>query len=195
VRKTAFALAALLIGLLPSASNAQLPGGNVFVGYSFTNAYPPLGSRIGLNGWDASLEGKFLPFVGVVADFSGHYGSENAPQTTVCPTPTGSLPGGCVGPTNAIVHEYNYLFGLRGSFSVSKFRPFAEALFGATRVTETATSFSSTDTSFTEALGAGLDYHLIPLLSWRIEADDLHTGNFSISHDNLRLSTGLVLRF
>lgn len=188
---------AALVGVvfLPCFSHAQLPSGNVFVGYSFANAYPPSGARLNLNGWDASVEAKFLPFVGAVADVSGHYGSANVAGTGTCPTPTGGSPGGCILTTNANVSEYDYLFGLRGSVSISKIRPFAEALFGATRIDETNSGISTTSTTFSEALGGGLDYHFFPLLSWRIEADDLHTGNFNISHNNLRLSTGLVLKF
>src|SRR2546426_10291298 len=61
---------------------AQIPTrGNIFAGYSYMRAdsdvfpatIPPSG--VNFNGWEGSLEGKFLPWIGVVADFGGNYGS------------------------------------------------------------------------------------------------------------------------
>jgi opacity protein-like surface antigen len=190
-----FASAALIFLALAGAAYAQVPAGNVYVGYSYLSTDLGSGSQIGLNGWNASLEGKILPFFGVVADFSGGYGSAGATASGICPTPVGSLPGGCVLSVNASVHENNYLFGLRGSFSVGKIRPFAEAMVGASHLSEGASGLSISDTSFAEALGGGLDYHLIPLLSWRVEADYLQTHRFTANQNNFRVSTGLVFRF
>ena len=46
--------------------------------------------RANLNGWEGSLEGKVVPWVGIVADLSGHYGSQNFP--TICPVIAGPCP-------------------------------------------------------------------------------------------------------
>src|SRR2546429_9998675 len=71
---------------------AQIPTrGNIFAGYSYMRAdsdvFPATipTSGVNFNGWEGSLEGKFLPWIGVVADFGGNYGSA---QTA--PLPTGS---------------------------------------------------------------------------------------------------------
>jgi hypothetical protein len=192
------AAVAFALFLLEGAGLAQVPtNGNVFFGYSYTSVYLTSGSRTNLNGWNGSVEGKILPFVGVVADFSGYYGSATSPFSGACPVPVGGSPGGCVATTSDHVSDYAFLFGLRGSFSVKKIRPFAEALFGATHlnVNASGSGASTSTTSFAQALGAGLDYHLIPLLSLRLQADDLHAGSYAISHNNLRLSTGLVIHF
>src|SRR5262245_59970879 len=133
---------------------AQVPtSGNIFFGYSYYNT-DLNGSRNNLNGWEGSIEGKFLPFSGIVADFSGHYGSEDF---TAC--------NGfdCV-TFNTDVTQHNYLFGPRVSMSVGRFRPFAEALIGAARAN--AHNFTS-DTSFASAVGGGLDYGFLRVLAWR----------------------------
>src|SRR5262249_27495663 len=98
--------------LLSLAASAQIPKGNVFVGYSYNRADLNGGEHANLNGWDGSLEGKVLPWVGIVADLSGHYGSPHGVSTK----------------------EYNFLFGPRVSVSVGKIRPFAHFLFGASHI-------------------------------------------------------------
>ena len=166
--------------LLTTAGFAQIPtSGNVFFGYSYMNADLVPGSRTNLNGWNGSVEGKVFPFIGIVADFSGHYGSQDLPAIGV----------------NANVGEHNFLFGPRVSASVGKFRPFAHALFGAAHISESATGFSDSNTSFAYTLGGGIDYRLISLLGWRVQADFLQTRFFSNTQNNVRISTGLVVHF
>ena len=61
------------------AASAQIPTrGNVFFGYSYGSADFSSTNRTNLNGWNGSLEGKVLPWVGFVADFSGLYGSQDS---------------------------------------------------------------------------------------------------------------------
>jgi len=83
-----------LLGLLvlfacSSLATAQLPKANLFLGYSYQNAdLNGNGSdRSNLNGWEGTLEGKFLPFIGLVLDFSGHYGAADINATPLCPHP------------------------------------------------------------------------------------------------------------
>jgi opacity protein-like surface antigen len=54
---------------------------------------------------------------------------------------------------------------------------------------------SSANTSFAAAIGGGVDYRLIKFLALRLEGDYLQTRFFHTTQDNLRLSTGVVLRF
>jgi hypothetical protein len=132
------------------------------------------GNRTNLNGWDASVEGKVLSFIGIVGDFSGHYGSQGLPLINL----------------NANISEHNFLFGPRVSVSVRKVRPFAQALFGASHISESASGFSDSNTCFAYALGGGVDYHLIPLVSWRVQADWLQTRFFSNTQNNVRILPG-----
>src|ERR1700731_2195438 len=67
-----------LLLTLASAAWAQIPtAGNVFFGYSYERTPIASHDTTSLNGWDASLEGKFLPWIGLVADVDGHYGNHN----------------------------------------------------------------------------------------------------------------------
>jgi hypothetical protein len=185
--------------LATSTALAQIPKGNVFVGYSYTRAdilpasNPTILSssvRANLNGWEGSLEGKLFPFVGIVADISSQYGGQDFRfNCEAIPTPP------CSGRAHVNSTLHNYLFGPRVSVSVGKFTPFAHALFGASHVSTSGSGFSDSDTSFAEALGGGMDYKLIPAIAWRLQADLLQTRFFSTTQNNLRLSTGIVIRF
>jgi hypothetical protein len=170
-------------------ASAQVPtSGNVFFGYSFYNTDLSSIDRANTSGWEASVEGKVIPFLGFVADFDSHYGSQNFPAACDL-TPNGPL---CTS-VNASVTEQNFLFGPRVSFSVKKFRPFAEALFGGAHVN--ANNGAGTDTSFATALGGGLDYKIIRPIAWRFQGDYVQTRFFGTTQNNVRISTGIVLRF
>jgi hypothetical protein len=184
VPRFALALGFLLVTTL---GFAQVPtSGNVFVGYSYLSADLP-GNRANLNGWNASVEGKVLPLLGIVADFSGHYGSQSPTQFAACPA--GAFGQSCS------VHQHNFLFGPRLSFSIGKFRPFVHGLIGASHISQDAGGFSNSDTSFADALGGGIDYHLIPLISWRVQVDALQTRFFGTTQDDVRFSTGVTFHF
>jgi hypothetical protein len=170
-----------------SLAAAQIPtSGNVFFGYSYSNTDISSVDRTGLNGWEASLEGKVFPFIGIVADFSSYYGNENF----LSAGGAGQLPSGSAFGVN--ISEQNYLFGPRVSVPVGKLRPFGEALFGAGHVNANA---AGTDTSFATALGGGLDYRLIRLVAWRFQGDYLRTSFFGNHQNSVRLTTGIVIRF
>lgn len=173
----------------------------MFAGYSYlraTVAYDqvatcPLGcpavpvnatNGVNLHGYEFSATYKVLPFIGLTADFSGHYG-----------TVKGSSSG----------HVQTYLFGPELAFP-ARISPFVHALigFGHQAVgSGTSTSsgvpvaiLSSSDNAFATALGAGIDLHIAPFLSFRaIQLDYLFTRFHSDSQNQPRVSTGIVLRF
>ena len=180
-------IAAITFGLFVFvvSANAQVPtAGNVFFGYSYYNTNLSSIDRANSNGWEGTLEGKVLPWVGIMADLSGHYGSQDFP--TECP----AIPGVCS--FHANFNEYNVLFGPRVSASAGKVRPFAEAMMGLGHANvRNVTS----DTSFATALGGGLDYRLARPFAWRFQGDYVHTRFFGGGQNNLRLSTGIVVRF
>ena len=168
-----------VMSLFCTAAYGQIPtSGNVFIGYSYVRADLP-GGDTNLNGWNGSAEFKVFPLLGVVADFSGNYGTQNS-----------TLLFG-----SASVHQHNFLFGPRLGFTVGKFRPFVHALIGASHISESGDGFSNSDTSFADALGGGIDYHLIPLISWRLQIDSLQTRSFSTTQNDVRVSTGVVVHF
>jgi hypothetical protein len=181
-------LSVFVLLLFAGLASAQVPSGNVFFGYSYYNTDLSSIDRANTNGWEATVEGKIIPLLSFVADVDGHYGSQNFPQ---CAVPVGSGGGGCSS-FNANVTEYNFLFGPRVSFSAGRFRPFAEALFGGGHVE--AGAFGN-DTSFATALGGGLDYKIIRPIAWRFQGDYVQTRFFDTTQNNVRISTGIVLRF
>ena len=186
-----FALIPLMFILFGGLAAAQIPtSGNVFVGYSFQNVSSSALNlnltRPNLQGWEASLEGKLFPILGIVADFSGHYGSESLPLPVV---PVGT--GGSA-QTSVNAHEEEVMFGPRVSISVGKFRPFAEAEVGVGHV---STNGLGSDTSFATAIGGGLDYKIVRPIAARIQGDYVGTHFFGTMQNDFRLSTGLVFRF
>ena len=172
-----------------SLASAQIPSGNVFVGYSFENTSSSTLNldvdRPNLHGWDASFEGKLLPWVGLVADVSGHYGSENFVE----PTPDGPMS------VNVTGHEQEYLFGPRLSVKVGKFTPFGEVLVGVAHIHTGGSLASPANTSLASAYGGGIDYKIIRPIAVRLEGDYLRTSFYSATQNNFRLSTGVVFRF
>lgn len=172
--------------LLAGIAAAQIPtSGNVFVGYSYFGTQLPL-THAKLNGFEGSFEGKLFPFVGIVGDFSQHYGYQNFVN------PGATCPIGVTCPTSSNTHEQNLLFGPRVSVSAGSWRPFAEALFGFGHISSTA---FGADTSFASAIGGGLDYRVIRPIALRFQADYVRTSFYNTTQNNLRISTGLVLRF
>jgi hypothetical protein len=158
---------AMVIGLLffSSVGLAQVPtSGNVFIGYSYARANFA-GGGFNLNGWNGALEGKVAPFLGIVADISGQYGSG--------------------------VSQHNVLFGPRVSTSIGRIRPFAHVLFGVSHVSGGGDS----DTSFGDAIGGGVDYKLIKAIGWRFQGDLLQTRFFNDTQNDFRFSTGVVVHF
>jgi hypothetical protein len=160
-------IAIALISLFVTASGwAQIPtSGNIFFGYSYNHASFNAGGSENQNGWDGSLEGKIFPFIGLVADVSGLYGSHDSIHSAI--------------------------FGPRVSVSVGKLTPFAHVLIGVSHFS----SAPDSETSFADAFGGGIDYRLIRPIAWRFQLDDLQTRFFSTRQDDFRFSTGLVLRF
>jgi hypothetical protein len=177
-----FAGIAMVAFLSAGAALAQIPtSGNIFIGYSYSreNAVPGGSPTVSINGWEGSLEGKFLPWIGLVADFGAGYGSS-----------TEFIPA-IGGPSRIDVRRYSYLFGPRVSVAVGKFTPFAHALFGAAHVNDGGI----TDTSFATAVGGGIDYRLIHGIAWRVQGDEVHTRFFGGGQDHFRFSTGIDFRF
>jgi hypothetical protein len=178
---------AVLLVVCAGFANAQIPAsGNIFFGYSFENTSSlAIGNitRANLQGWEGSLEGKLVPWIGLVTDFSGHYGTQNFTELT----PNGPTTVGVTG------HEYEVMFGPRVSVPVGKFTPFGEFMIGLAHIS-TAGSFP-TNTSYATALGGGIDYRLIRLVAVRVEGDYVATHFYSTTQNDLRMSTGIVFRF
>jgi hypothetical protein len=170
VRTTGLRIMGLLLGvlfvaLLPAA--AQDDKVEVFGGYSYMRFRP--GNDVNLNGWEASAQYKFRDWIGGVADFDGHYGSQFGVGESV----------------------HSFLFGPQVSWP-SKVSPFAHVLLGGAHFSAGGVG----DTAFSMAIGGGMDYQVNDRFSWRIiQGDYLLTRFFGNTQNNGRLSTGIIYRF
>jgi len=167
----------LLWMTVANAAWAQIPTkGNVFFGYSYDRTSIVSIDTSNLNGWEATLEGKFLPWIGLVVDVDGHYGNHN------------------FGGTSADVAAHNFLFGPRVSVSYGRFRPFAEFLVGAGHISR-SNGISDSDTSFVNCVGGGLDYKIFGPVTWRGQLDWINTRFYGDGQNGVRFSTGLAVHF
>lgn len=159
----------LLAGLvfLVSLSARAQDKVELFGGYSYLRV--DASPAANFNGWEFSGQYKFADFLGGVADFDGHYGSPEGVSTSV----------------------HTFLFGPQVSWP-ARVSPFAHVLIGGARVSGGGVS----DTSFSTAIGAGIDARIVPGFYWRvIQGDYLTTRFFGNRQDNARISTGIVFRF
>jgi len=158
----------LSVMVLAAVASAQVPTkGNVFFGYAYNHAEVVSNDGTSLNGWDAQLEGNFLPWIGIVGDLGGTYGHN--------------------------IGEHNYLFGPRVSFRVERVRPFAELLIGAAHIN--VANGTATDTSFANGFGGGIDYQVAGPVSLRGQLDWIHTRFFDNSQNDVRFVTGVTFHF
>lgn len=176
----------MLLGFT-TAAVAQLPtGGNIFIGYSYNHADLDSSDTTNLNGWNGSLEGRILPYVGIVADLGGYYGGIG-------------LPLGCRGVgcpqvhANASVHSV--LFGPQVSVPIGRISPFFRVMAGVGHASASGNGLSDSDTSLATAVGGGVDYQLMEGIGWRLQMDLLHTRFFSNTQNDFRLSTGVAFHF
>lgn len=174
-----------------AAASAQIPtSGNIFFGYSYSQAQvfsSNSSANVNANGWHGSVEGKFLPWVGLVGELDWHYGSH---ALTEC------IGAGCV---PALVQfnasRNDILFGPRVSISLKRYRPFAEFLLGVAHETDSGGGVSNSDTGFATGFGGGLDYKLIKGVAARIQFDSIHHSLFGHGSNDPRISTGIVFKF
>ncbi len=183
----------LLFGLAPALRAQLIPRVALFGGYTLVRAQQntpssSTGPSFNLNGWDASVEGGFAPWLGIVADVSRQYGSPfgyQEAQTTALFGPQISIHG------------------------IPRVIPFAHALVGVVHGTNrfsvpaciqvigvTCPPIITTGNALATALGGGLDVKIFgPLWVRAIQADWLRAHLNPDHHTHLRISTGIVLRF
>ena len=180
----------LLCSALSAFAQQDVPKAEVFGGYSYLHidtegvtgstldtdcnsllgagTCPPgsFGVHPSANGWNASAQLNATRFLGIKADFSGHY---NTP-VTISPQITNSLTQlGITGlPPKAT--SYSYLFGPVIFQSKGRYKPFAHALFGQNSIGTNLSNvkvggigipgLTVSDTAFAMAFGGGVDVKL-----------------------------------
>lgn len=156
------------VGLVLLATLQALAQNNsqfdIFGGYSYLHV-----PGANTNGWEAQATGNLSEYIGVTADFDGHYRSV-------------FVVGG---------HDYNFLFGPTLSYRTDKVTAFAHVLIGGSHAG--GTGFSST--AFAWAIGGGVDWNLQKRLAIRLgQFDYLATHFASTTQNNFRYSAGVVFR-
>jgi hypothetical protein len=150
-------------------------------------------SSQGFNGWDASLRGNLSKYLGVEGDFGGTYATINS-----------NVEGFS---TSVSDHVYTYTGGPVVSAHMGLIKPFAHALFGGIRLSESESGVSISQNGFTMMIGGGVDAKINKMFAVRlIDADwvyyhfgsktvaDVTIPSFSQSN-NVRITTGIVVRF
>jgi hypothetical protein len=182
-----------IIGIVLFCHNAQAQESktlDLFLGYSYTRIYPSNVSGLGpfpLNGGDAAVSYKLNRWITGVADFN-----VSAMRYTNSDIVGIQLHG----------TQTTYLFGPR--ITLPRWRrvtPFGEALFGLGHASFGLYDTASAQNSFAWVAGGGFDFRLNNSIHLRpLEVDFLQTRFSEIktgsqSQNNLRVATGIVLRF
>jgi hypothetical protein len=153
-------------------AHAQVPKGDVYLGYSRTGTDTFYSNVGGLNGWEGTMHIKLhQPFIGIEGDVS-HYGlgaNSSVPRTTA------------------------FIFGPRITLGALGPKIFAHALVGGEHSANSSGPAIS-ETSLAYALGGGLDLPIAPFFAWRVNGDYIHAVEHSPGTP-ARFGTGLVFRF
>lgn len=208
----------LLLSLILGAGTAvaqNTPRWELYGGYQYTRldtataqnelntftqqlGVPPvsLGSKINLQGWNASLQESTNSWFGGVVDFSGNYVTKD------------NLAAQFPGFTNTLrtrIRFYTFTAGpqltLRRS---SRLQPFARVLVGGAyekvEFTElvngapAAPATRGTDVGFAMGGGGGVDFTVLPRVALRLGGDVLRSYLGGQTEDNFRASIGLAFR-
>lgn len=176
----------------PAASgNTDEPPGRLVprfelgAGYSYVNFHPgdPFGS-FNNHGGSGSFAYNASRYLGLVVEFTGYDFERN------------------ISGVNARGSWNTWLFGPRLNLRrFDYFVPFAEFLVGGSHADQKITG-SSSQNAFALAAGGGVDVVLSKHIAWRFAQIDYLMTNFSgpnvggnARQDNLRLGTGIVIRF
>jgi hypothetical protein len=163
-----------LIILFLAMSVLAIPSRAQSVDASLSYSYFRLGGSGGLNQNGVSGSVAYNPnrWLGIVGDIGGYHAS----------------------PAGVSLNTYTYLFGPRLTLrNPSKINPFAQALFGGSRITVGSGGGSSNQ--FAYSIGGGVDIGLLPHLAFRPQLDYIGL-NTSGSHTNCtRVSAGFVVHF
>ena len=165
MNKIVFILLCVLFA--PFATHAQSKKFDFFAGYAFhrVEGFP---SNANMSGWEGSLTYKFTPYLGVTADTSADYGTL----------------------TNSRINFHTIFVGPQVSLP-RRISPFVHVLLGVSR----SSVFGVTSSTFSTALGGGVDYRATSLFSIRMVQVDVITGSTKNTSSDARISTGIVFHF
>ena len=166
----------LLLGLFSLAAFAQEMGGTpkaeIFGGYQYTR----FDGGLNANGWNTSVAGNLNNWFGIAGDFSGAYKTQNGVS----------------------FNNYTYTFGPVVSYRHNEtITPFAHFLAGGYHASASFSGLSGSNGGFAMMFGGGGDVKATRHVGVRaIQFDwlSLHSNGTS-DNNNMRISTGLLLRY
>jgi hypothetical protein len=192
----------ILLGFLLMTGNAftQTRRFELFAGYSPLRNFSDgaLVKRKTLHGWNASLTTDIKPWLGISADFSGHYDGRTAFVNRFLVDENGRTLVGFV--QNEFMSHWG-IVGPQVKLRHGRFEPFSRLLFGVSRVsvegskTPPDVGFGFNKTGFALALGGGLDFRISERVKIRLIQADYMRSDTRIGRENLRTSFGLVIPF
>jgi outer membrane immunogenic protein len=168
----------------PSPAAAQSLDAGVNYTYVHTNAPPGGCGCFPLNGGSGWLGFNFTHSFAVVGEVASQHGSDSSTGGDLM------LTSFMAGPRYSVNHR-------------GRFRPFAQALLGASHASGSlapgSANISGSPNAFAMAAGGGLDISLSRHLALRAIQADYYLTHFdngvNTRQNNLRLSVGLVVRF
>ncbi|HEY6370043.1 MAG TPA: outer membrane beta-barrel protein [Candidatus Sulfotelmatobacter sp.] len=167
------AVACFLMLFSLAAMAADYPKAEIFGGYQYTH----LEGGYNGNGFNFALNGNFNDYFGITADFGAAYKSQNGVS----------------------LNNYTYTFGPVLSLRANKaYTPFVHALIGGDHATASVSGVgSASGNGYALMAGGGVDFNINRGLAFRAAQADwmLVHSNGSTSSKNLRISTGIVLKF
>jgi hypothetical protein len=161
LRKAALVLSFLGLSAFPVFSQKAA----LFGGYQLSR----LDGGVNLNGWNASITGGVVPFLGITGDFSGVYSSGSKLHT--------------------------FTVGPEVRAHVGRWRPFAHAVFGG--YSSSGPTSNGATQGFVMYYGGGLDVKAAPFVHIRPGQFDwmIAHANSVTDKNNFRYSAGLVFTF
>ena len=171
---TGSCLGLLFILAAPAAAQEkELPKVELFGGYSYLRS-----DGHALNGWKVVVEGNVNSWLGIAADFDGHYGSKSTAHGVEKES------------------EHSFTFGPHFALRKKKLVPFAYTLFGVARENLTLGGVSESAYGFSTELGGGLDYELNERMALRLlDASASSTHINGVTHTKPKLAFGVVFNF
>lgn len=194
-----------LFPLLTFAGRAQEPAATpmaeIGTSWSYLHAGENAWDKADLTrGWKASFDANVAPWLGLVGEFSGHYGNQFIPVETSIGTQK----------LEAYTNHHTFLFGPRLFYRTARWTPYVHTLFGFARIhhdqdtsaagatylggapVEAGIQVDRTINPFAMGLGGGMDVSLNDRVALRaIQADYLITRPDENNIHNWRISTGL----
>jgi opacity protein-like surface antigen len=175
----------LFVAAIATAAD-NVPKVELFGGYSFLHCSTgDSDANCNLNGWNASAAFNVNSSFGIVADFSGLYGTITYDGSSYKDT----------------ARAHAFLFGPKVAMRKGKITPFAQALFGQMQgKTFSSTSDGSSATAYNQfamALGGGLDINASEKIAIRVAQAEFITttdGYDGYAMNHFRYSAGVVFK-